>query len=41
MTTQPDTTEFDDAPWLVVPLLLAVVLIGGLAVIFGWSVPPI
>ena len=29
--------ELSDAPWLVVPLLLAAVLIGGLALIFGWS----
>lgn len=35
-------TPFDandsDAPWLVVPLVLALVLIAGLALIFGWSV---
>ena len=36
MTTQFDTQP-GDAPWLVVPLLLAVVLVAGLAVIFGWS----
>lgn len=35
-------TPFDandcDAPWLVVPLVLALVLIAGLALIFGWSI---
>ena len=34
----PFDKEDNDAPWLVVPLLLAVVLIAGLALIFGWSV---
>jgi len=26
-----------DAPWLVVPLLLTIVLVTGLGIIFGWS----
>ena len=34
----PFDEEDSDAPWLVVPLLLAVVLVAGLALIFGWSV---
>ena len=35
-------TQFDpddsQAPWLVVPLVLVLVLVAGLALIFGWSV---
>jgi hypothetical protein len=34
----PFDKEDGDAPWLVVPLLVAVVLAAGLALIFGWSV---
>ncbi len=26
-----------DAPWLIIPLLLAVIMILGLGLIFGWS----
>ena len=37
MKTQFDTDD-GDAPWLVVPLLLALVLVAGLALIFGWSI---
>jgi len=35
-TTRPDYD--DEAPWLVVPLLLTVVLVGGLGLIFGWGI---
>ena len=35
------TLHLDDddgqAPWLVVPLLLTIVLVAGLGIIFGWS----
>lgn len=37
MRTQLDTDD-NEAPWLVVPLLLALVLVLGLTLIFGWSV---
>ena len=30
-------TAAADAPWLVVPLVVLLVLVAGLAVIFGWS----
>jgi hypothetical protein len=38
MSADADTDSgADDAPWLVVPFVLAVVLIVGLLVISGWS----
>ncbi len=37
MKTQFDAND-SDAPWLVVPLVLLVVLVAGLALILGWSV---
>jgi len=40
--TRTSTSQYDeedgDAPWLIVPLLLTIVLVTGLGVIFGWSV---
>ena len=40
MNTRTTLRHEDDAeaPWLVVPLLLTIVLVSGLGLIFGWSV---